>query len=161
MRSQFDSGENERDGLTLVLGFGNPLHGDDGLGAYVVELLLQRKLPPQVEVMDAGTPGFGLASELEGWKRVILVDAVRMGQDAGSWRRFSPGEVRLLAEESFLSLHQPGLANGLALAQALDILPNEIIFYGIEPTETDLFKGVSPAVMNAVVEVVDNIMDEL
>jgi hydrogenase maturation protease len=161
MEGKFDSNIVSRDDKILVMGFGNPLHGDDGLGAYTVELLLQNNLPSNVEVKDVGTPGFGLVSELEGRRRVILVDAVHMGQIAGSWRRFNPEEVRLLAGEHFLSLHQAGLANGLALAQALDILPDEIIIYGIEPTETDLLNGISPAVKQAVAEVVDNILKEL
>ena len=147
--------------MTLILGFGNPLHGDDGLGARAVEMLTQSNLPPTVKVEDAGTPGFGLAADLEGWRRVILVDAVRMGSTPGNWRRFSPAEVRLLAEDGILSLHQPGLANALALAQAMDLLPDEIIFYGIEPMGTNLFDGLSSVGQDAVVEVVDNILSEL
>jgi hydrogenase maturation protease len=161
MVDQFGTNIVEMDDKFLILGFGNPLHGDDGLGAYTVELLLKSNLPPNVEVKDMGTPGFGLVSELESRRRVILVDAVHMGQISGSWRRFKPEEVRLLTEEHFYSLHQPGLANGLALAQALDILPDEIIIYGIEPSETDLLYGISPAVKQAVAEVVENILKEL
>ncbi|MBE0410279.1 MAG: hydrogenase maturation protease [Anaerolineales bacterium] len=161
MVNQIGHGEFECDDMTLVLGFGNPLHGDDGLGTYAIEKLMQNQLPPNVKVKDAGTPGFGLVSELEGWGRVILIDAMRMGQESGTWRRFGPEDVRLLAAEGFLSLHQPGLANGLALAQALDLLPDEIIFYGIEPADTSLLEGINPSVINAVVEVVENIIQEL
>ena len=161
MVGQINSGEHQRDKMTLILGFGNPLCGDDGIGASAAEMLSKSNLPPGVKVQDIGTPGFGLVSELEGWDRVIMVDAVRMGRPPGSWRRFDPGEVRLLAADGVLSLHQSGLANGLALAQALDLLPEEIIFYGIEPTNTDLFAGINPVVRNSLVEVVENILNEL
>jgi len=161
MAGQSDSGKHQKERMTLILGFGNPLHGDDGVGAYAVQMLNARSLPTNVKVRDAGTPGFGLVSEIEGWDRVILIDAIRMGRSPGSWRRFNPDEVRLLAADGFLSLHQPGLANSLALAQALNLLPKEIIFFGIEPIGTDLFDDINPIASNSVEEVVNHILNEL
>lgn len=161
MAGQISCGEHQKAEMTLILGFGNPLQGDDGVGTCAVEMLNKHVLPPEVRVHDAGTPGFSLVSELEGWKRVILIDAVRMGRSPGSWRRFEPGEVRLLAADGMVSLHQPGLANALALAQALDLLPEEIIFYGIEPIGMNLFDELNPDVRDSVAEVIESIINEL
>jgi hydrogenase maturation protease len=124
-------------GETLILGVGNPLYGDDGAGPRLVEMLAERNLPPNVQVQDAGLPGWGLPSWLEGWKTVFLVDAVDMGLEAGSWRRFRPEEVKLWLQDGELSLHQPDLACGLALAQALDLLPEQLVLYGVQPGQTD------------------------
>jgi hydrogenase maturation protease len=84
-----------------------------------------------------------------------------MGQAPGTWRCFSPEEVRLITEDNLLSLHQTDLTNGLALAQALDILPDSLIFYGIEPGSTDYGMDLSPAVNHNLPELVDKILADL
>lgn len=124
-------------GETLILGVGNPLYGDDGVGPRLVEILTERLLPSNVQVQDAGLPGWGLPCWLEGWKTVFLVDAVDMGLEAGSWRRFRPEDVKLWLQDGNLSLHQPDLACGLALAQALDLLPEHLYLYGVQPAQTE------------------------
>jgi hydrogenase maturation protease len=146
---------------TLVLGIGNPVMGDDGIGPRAVELLADRDLPPGVRVEEAGVPGWGLPNWLAGWSRVILIDAVHMGEQPGTWRRFSPEQVRLIASGQAVSLHEPGLANGLELAQALDLLPEEIVIYGVEPAGNLPGQGLSPAVHSAFPGLVDTICAEI
>jgi hydrogenase maturation protease len=144
----------------LILGVGNVLCGDDGLGLRVAEMLAHRSLPPGVRVEAAGLPGWGLGAWLEGWAKVILVDAARLGLKPGEWKRFGPDEVRLLAAERTISLHQAGLADGLRLAQALDLLPREIVFYGVEPACCEPGEALSSSVRRAVSEVVEAIRTE-
>ena len=151
----------DRSRATLVLGLGNPLRQDDGLGVTAVQILSDQDLPGGVWVEEAGTPGWGLPSWLEGWSRVILVDAARMGCSPGTWRRFGTEDVRLIGHQQMLSLHETGLVNGLALAQALDILPDEITFYCIEPETTGEGQVLSPSVVRALPELVENIRKEL
>jgi hydrogenase maturation protease len=147
---------------TLVLGLGNPLWGDDGLGVEAVKLLSGRELPPEVQVESAGMPGFALAAWLENApQRLILVDAAHMGQSPGTWRRFDSGEVRLIARDQIISLHEADLASGLALAQALHVLPEEVSFYAVEPESLLDSMEISPSVKEILPEVVENILDEL
>ncbi len=120
-------------GDLLILGVGNPTMGDDGVGSRVVELLSQVRLPPNVQVKEAGTPGWGLASWLDGWSSVILVDAVDMGAEPGMWRRFCVEDIQMLTTEGAFSLHESDLASGLALADALEMLPEKLVIYGIQP----------------------------
>lgn len=152
-----------RDGpSTLVLGFGNPLRGDDGLGIEAVEMLSGRELPPEVQVESAGTPGFALAAWLEAApERLILVDAAHMGETPGTWRRFDSREVRLIAREQFLSLHEVDLAAGLALADALHFLPEDVSFYAVEPERLEDPLEISSSVKAVLPEMVENILDEL
>lgn len=145
----------------LVLGIGNPLMGDDGVGSQVIELLAERSLPPNVKIEDAGLPGWGLPAWFEGWSNVILVDAVQMGQAPGSWRRFRPEEVRLELETDALSLHQPDLACGLALAQALDLLPENLVLYGVEPAVVNPGEALSPTVRQSLPDLVASILNDL
>ena len=152
---------------TLVLGVGNPLCGDDGVGARIVELLGQpasisgRTLPPGICVQDAGLPGWGLPSWLEGWSRVFLVDAVDMGLEPGAWRRFCQEEVKYNLEDEAFSLHQPDLACGLALAQALKLLPEELVIYGVQPADTTPGAPLSPLVNASLPQLVEKILDDI
>jgi hydrogenase maturation protease len=151
----------QRQGKILVLGVGNPLCGDDGAGNRVAELLINQKLPEGVQVVEAGTPGLELPLWLEGWSSVVLVDAVNMGLTPGSWQRFSPDDIQILNAEGSLSLHQSDLATGLALSDALDMLPEHLIIYGIEPQITDPGEGLSPVVSNNLPGLVNQILDDL
>ncbi len=152
--------------FTLVLGFGNPLWGDDGAGIAAVEMLAEKDLPAQVRVEAAGLPGFGLAAWLQDARlaspqRLILVDAAHMGLAPGSWRRFSPREVKLITRGEILSLHQADLSSGLALAQALGLLPEEVVLYAVEPENLEGGAGLSAAVQKALPEMIEQITLEI
>ena len=153
-----DAGQN---GNTLVLGLGNSLCLDDGLGGRVVDMLARQVLPPGVQIQDGGLPGWGLVTCLEGWSHVILVDAAHMGLESGAWRRLQMEEVMLETNQGGFSLHSPGLADGLALAQALQLLPEEVIIYFVEPESTEQGMGLSSTVQAMLPELVDNILKEL
>ena len=153
-----DAGQN---GDTLVLGLGNSLCRDDGLGGHVVDKLARHALPPGVKIQDGGLPGWGVVTCLEGWSRVILVDIAHMGLEPGAWRRLQMDEVRLETNQGGFSLHSPGLADGLALAQALQVLPQDVLFYFVEPGSTEQGIGLSSAVEAMVPELVENILKEL
>lgn len=142
----------------LVLGIGNPLMGDDGVGIHVIELLAGTELPPNVTVKAAGLPGWGLPSWFDSKTNVILVDAMQMGEPPGTWKRFLPEEIRVEMESGTLSLHQTDLACGLALSQALDLLPENLLIYGIEPDGLEPGAPLSPAVTASLPKLIANIM---
>lgn len=146
---------------TLVIGIGNPLMSDDGLGRKVLEKLAQEDLPQGVELIELGTPGWGLAANFEGYQKVVIIDAVRMGQKPGTWRRFSPQQVRFVTRDTTLSLHGPGLAESLELAQALDLLPEELIIYGVEPANTSFGFEISPELEDTIPTLIKNILEDL
>ena len=146
---------------TLVLGLGNLLRRDDGLGARVIEMLAEKRLPAQVELIDGGSPGWGLATFLQGWLRVILIDAADMGLMPGTWRCFRMEDVRLDVNSGCISLHEPGLAQGLALGQALGTLPQDIVLYCAQPESTEEGIGLTPVVEAVLPELVENILLDL
>jgi hydrogenase maturation protease len=122
---------------TLVLGLGNPLRGDDGLGPAVIRWLQARDLPPGVATVDGGTPGLELVLTLADCRRAVIVDAADLGRAPGEWMRFAPDRVRLKEGEASLSLHAAGLAEALALGTALGALPEEVIIFGVQPMRVD------------------------
>jgi hydrogenase maturation protease len=75
---------------TLVLGLGNILMGDEGIGVYTVRALEEHKLPPNVECLDGGTGGFTLLEPLEDADRIILIDAAADGNPIGTVTRTTP-----------------------------------------------------------------------
>lgn len=149
----------------LIVGLGNPLQGDDGVGCAVAEVLqappFGERVPAYVEVMDLGTPGVGLINFVEGRKRVIIVDAAEMSRAPGDVTRFVPEQIRLESSVRSLSLHAPGIADSLLLAQALKLRLPDIVIFGIQPAFIGWRSGLSPAVQSAVPRVVEAVLEEV
>ncbi|NIO71612.1 MAG: hydrogenase maturation protease, partial [Anaerolineae bacterium] len=145
----------------LIMGLGNPLLGDEGIGVRVVEELKGLELPDGVVVVEGGTTGLGLIGLMEGYQRVIIVDAADMGHPPGRVVRFTPLEVQLKTAEAPLSLHQIGLEEVLALAEALEVAPAELVIIGIQPSQVEVGAGLSPEVEKAIPQIIRIILDEL
>jgi hydrogenase maturation protease len=148
----------------LVLGLGNPLRGDDGVGPAVTDALSGRAdLRSDVRVVDGGTPGLETILYLQDCDRAIIVDAAEMGLAAGAWVRFGQEEVELHGAYSGLrgTLHGAGLAEALHLGEALDLLPDEIVIYGIQPGEVGWSVGLSDVVQDALPDLCSAIIDDL
>jgi hydrogenase maturation protease len=149
-------------GGTLILGVGNPLLGDDGVGVLAVQQLQERGgFPPHVTVVDGGTDGLGLIPLIERYRRVIVVDAVPMGLPAGTIRRFTWNKVRAAGREQVLSLHQTDLTDALVLAEALRCLPQEVIIYGVQPHTMDWDHPLSAPVERALPALIDALINEV
>jgi len=149
------------DPATLVLGLGNPLRGDDGVGARVVEALTRRGLPQGVTAIDGGTGGLDLLRVLERWKRVVIVDAADVGREPGQFVRFTPDQVRLTGASNTFTLHNAGLSEVLALAAALGRDLPEIVVFGVQPAQIGWGEGLSPALETTLSGLTDAILEEL
>lgn len=117
----------------LVLGIGNLLMCDDGVGVRVVQEL-QRSycFPGDVKVVDGGTLGLDLLPMLENVTHLILVDAVETGRKPGTLIRLSGAELPI-ALETKLSPHQMGLKDLLAVAELMGHSPREMVLIGVQP----------------------------
>ncbi|TLN03398.1 hydrogenase maturation protease, partial [bacterium] len=112
---------------TLVLGIGNLIMTDDGVGVRVVQRLAEGyEFPPEVTVMDGGTLGLDLLSHLEGVDRLLIIDAMETGGPPGTIVRMS-GEEIPIAFESKLSPHQMGLKDLLAVSLLRGVTPPEMV----------------------------------
>jgi len=147
--------------LSLVIGLGNPLLGDEGIGVRVAEELKGLPLPDGVSVVEGGTAGLGLIGLMEGYQRVIIVDAADMGHPPGQVIRFIPAEAQFKTAEAPLSLHQIGVGEVLALAQALEVAPDELVIIGVQPKRVEMGAGLSPEVGGSIPQVISIILDEL
>lgn len=105
----------------LVLGVGNYLMGDEGVGVHVAQRLAEEKLPLGVEVLDGGTGGFHLMGIMEQYALIILVDATIDGQPAGSIRLLEPRFASDFPRS--MSTHDVGLRDVIEALQVTNRLP--------------------------------------
>ncbi|MEJ5260079.1 MAG: hydrogenase maturation protease [Anaerohalosphaeraceae bacterium] len=117
---------------TLILGIGNILLGDEGIGVRVIEHLRNLSLPDSVDILDGGTSGADLLDTLCSYERVILIDAINGNYPPGTIVQMTPDEL-LPPNPSALSLHDLDLPQTLAMAKMLGQAPKDIIIIGIQP----------------------------
>lgn len=151
------------EGGTLILGLGNELRGDDGLGPAVVRALTtHRALPPEVKVLDGGLAGVETVLLLKGARRAIIVDAAEQGLAPGSWRRLPLAAVlEHAARNGGGSWHAAGLAEALALGHALEVLPPDLVVYAVQPERADFAPGLSEPLQAAVPLLCEQILTDL
>jgi hydrogenase maturation protease len=141
----------------LVLGLGNVLLGDDGLGAAAVACIERDyRVPAGVHLADGGTLGLSLLGLLAEAQHVILVDAVRTDNAPGSLVRLA-GEDVIDAVRDRLSPHQVGVADLLDAARLIDCYPESVVLLGLVPEAIDLSVTRSDAVdggLDALVEAI-------
>lgn len=144
----------------LVLGLGNVLLGDDGVGSAAVAALLDWfPVPDGVRVLDGGTLGLSLLPYVEEADSVILVDAISADEAPGSLVRLDGDQVAP-AVASRLSPHQIGVSDLLDSARWLDRYPARLVLLGIVPGVLDLAVGLSPEVARSLPALVGKIVDE-
>lgn len=146
---------------TLILGLGNPLRGDDGVGPRLVEALNRNSLPEGVTALDGGTGGLDLLRLVERWERVVIVDAADVGREPGEYVRFTPDQVRLKRSSKTLSLHHAGLSEVLALAEALDLDLPDMVILGVQPEMIGWREGLSPAVAAGLTALTEAVLQEI
>ncbi len=119
----------------VVLGVGNLLRRDEGVGVHAVRALAQGVLGDAAEMVDGGTAVF---EALSGWREIgklVVIDALRAGREPGFVSRVSLREVAD-REAPALSVHEHGLLDALALLEQSGLRVGEVVIYGVEPAET-------------------------
>lgn len=135
----------EAGGKTVVIGLGNPLMGDDGLGLAVLERLRACGVPDDVELVDGGTWGLTLLPVIETATRVLFVDAIAAGGAPGALHVLERNEIpRYLRTK--VSPHQVDLQDVLAVAELRGTLPMETVAIGLQPETVELSCELSDAI---------------
>lgn len=151
----------EKPGRVVVLGVGNILLTDEGVGVRAVEKL-QREfvLPAEVEAIDGGTSGMELIEDLAHASHLIIVDAVRTGRPAASIVRIAGAEVPVLFRTR-MSPHQVGLPEVLAALQLTGETPGSTVVIGVEPVSLEPGIELSAPVAAQLAAVVARVTEEL
>jgi hydrogenase maturation protease len=148
------------DGPLLVLGIGNVLLRDEGVGVQVIrelEALAERgelELPPDTELLDGGTLGLDLLPRISDARALLLVDAIDLRDEPGTMRILRGPDIQG-ALSGHVSPHQVGIGDLIAAARLMGTLPDAVILVGVQPLEIAVGLELSPPVLAALPRAVD------
>lgn len=145
----------------VVLGVGNTLLSDEGIGVRAIEKLQQDYiLPPEVVVIDGGTTGMEMLEDLSKCDHIIIVDAVRGGKAPASIIRLAGEQVPVFFKTK-LSPHQIGLSDVLATLAFIGEQPGGVTIYGVEPVSLETGMALTPQVEARLPELMELVVTEL
>ncbi len=130
---------------TIILGVGNLLLRDEGVGVHVATNLLRFSLPDNIEVVEGGTDGFKLFHIILEADRLIVVDCVKGGGEPASIYRFDIEEYEHFPDIYKTSIHQVSIDEVITLSAAFRTPPRTTIV-GVEPAEINMSMELSPTV---------------
>jgi hydrogenase maturation protease len=135
---------------TVVIGVGNTIRSDDGVGVHAARLLqVDPRLPAGITVLDGGTMGLELVSFTSNASHVLLLDAMNSGSVPGTLARMTGRD--LLATKQGWSVHELALTDLISALFLVATRPQEIVVMGVQPSNTDWGTTLS-AEVNAVLE---------
>ncbi|HYU44954.1 MAG TPA: HyaD/HybD family hydrogenase maturation endopeptidase [Terriglobales bacterium] len=144
----------------VVLGLGNTLHSDDGVGPQAIERLRSdARVPVDVALIEGGTLGLELLSYIWDCSYLLVLDAVDVGQPPGTLVRMSSQEVQTLTSQG--SVHQLGVADLLVALRVLASRTPEVVLLGVQPASTEWGTELSPAVAAVLPALADAAVAEL
>jgi len=145
----------------VVLGLGNLLQRDEGIGIRALERLLENYMFPEtVRLVDGGTLGLDLVSYFEGVDRLLVLDAVLTKGPPGTLLRLSGDEVPAYFGMR-TSPHQLGLSDMLAVTHLRGTEPREVVLIGLQPEKIELSWDLSDSVAEHMNELVEAAIDQL
>jgi hydrogenase maturation protease len=145
-----------------ILGVGNVLCTDDGLGPYAIKALeAEFDFPDEVAVLDVGTPGLDFTPYLANARMVIVLDTVKGDTAPGTLRLLRDGEIVAGPPPSRMSPHEPGLREALMATELAETSPQEILLVCVVPESTEQGTKLTDAVKSAVPTVLETVVAEL
>lgn len=145
----------------VVLGVGNLLLGDEGVGVHAVNALKKESLPRSVEVIDGGTAGLDLMFMLEGAAFAVIIDCLEAGAEPGTIFRVPVEELMASAPGRNISLHETSLPEMLSLAAKMGKLPPAAVVYGVQPEKINFSTELSGPVQKELPRLVKLIKEEV
>ncbi len=145
---------------TLILGLGNILLRDEGLGVRVVEAMEKLDLPAGVELFDGATYGIDLVNVLAQRDRVIVIDAIDADCEPGTMMRLTADELAP-AHDRGVSLHELGLCETLTVAQRMGCAPREVTIIGVAPADLRPGLELSPTIQRVMPRIIEAVRAEL
>jgi hydrogenase maturation protease len=145
-----------------VLGIGNVLMGDDGIGPFVLKMLEARlEFPQRVALEDLGTPGLGITPFFSEYDAIILIDAVSATGNPGDVKLYRKDELIQLRVQPRVSPHDPALVEALLFAELSGKCPSEVLLVGVVPSSCELSCFLSKVARQAVEPAMEAVLEEL
>ena len=145
---------------TVILGVGNVLLSDEGIGVHVANELSTMELPPGVSVVEGGTDGFRLLNIITETDRLIVIDAVKGGAEPGSIYRFNVDDVKNVPSGFRTSVHQVGILEVIDLSGLIGKTPKTTII-GVEPKSLEMSLELTPEIKAKIPRIIELVFEEL
>jgi hydrogenase maturation protease len=144
----------------LILGVGNLLLSDEGVGVHVAQRMMHMELPPEVHVVEGGTDGFGLVNVILEADRMLLIDAVKGGGQPGSIYRFDIDDCPPYPDLFKTSVHQISILEVINLSSLIGSTPQTTII-GVEPLCLEMGMELSPQIEAKIPKIIQMIQEEV
>jgi len=148
------------DNRVVILGVGNVLLSDEGVGVHIVRKMMTMDIPREIEIIEGETFGFGLMDVVSETDRLVILDAVKGGGPPGSIYRFDFEDLATCPQSFRTSAHQVGILEVVQLSELLGCQPRTTII-GIEPKVVGMGLGLSPEVEAKIPLVIQLALDEV
>ncbi|MCP5005993.1 MAG: hydrogenase maturation protease [Planctomycetes bacterium] len=145
---------------TAVIGIGNLLLMDEGVGVHVINELGKHKLPGKVKIFDGGTGGLKLIDLMRDADNVIFIDAVETDRASGVFFTFKPDDVSLMYREKKYSLHDTNLQDVIRMAEVLG-KPPKMKIIGIRPKTIGYGMELSTELRNLMPDIINHVLNEI
>ena len=144
----------------LILGIGNILLRDEGVGVRVIEYLRQQEIPNDVELLDGGTAGADLLEFICGREKVIVIDAMQADYPPATILRLTP-EHLTPADVPELSMHSLDLPQTLVMADLLGCPAKEVVIFAIQPEKVECGMELTPAIQAVIPQAAKLVLEEI
>jgi hydrogenase maturation protease len=145
-------------GRILVVGVGNTVMRDDGLGVYTLERVKEQELPANVDTVEAGTALMDALPDLKPYDKVIFIDAVQSDSEGVHTMRLLDFKGQL---DSSFNAHEMGIEETLRMRLLEDKVLPEIVIMGIKPEKIEFGTELSDNVASKIPELAEAVLDEI
>lgn len=146
--------------MTAVVGLGNLVHADDGVGVHLIQRLIgDPRIPSDVLLMDGGTLGLALLPHISGYDRLLVIDAVDVGESPGTVIRLEGKACESLPGKP--SVHQLGFADMMIALRLLGDETPEVVVLGVQPLSNDWSAELTEPVEKALNQLPDLVIAQL
>lgn len=143
-----------------VLGIGNELMSDEGIGVFAAKELQAMELPAGVEAVEGGTDGFGLINIITDTDYLIVIDSLKGGSEPGTIYKFDINEAPRCPDMFKTSIHQVGILEVLNLSELIGKTPETIVF-GVEPKTIGMGMAISPEIKRKIPRLLELVLAEV
>ena len=145
----------------LVIGIGNILLKDEGVGVRCIEYLRSRDLDNGIKLVDGATLGFDLLEEINGFEKVVIVDAVDMGKEPGHVASFGAEQILSLPLSEKFSLHEIGLIDVIQVGKKIGYDFGNVRIVGIQPKEVSRGDSLSEIIEEKIPVLAERVLKEI
>ena len=145
--------------MLIVLGIGNTLRGDDGIGPHIIDELKKENLPDSIQLFDIGSDAFSIIDHFESKQPVLVIDCAQMGKEPGEIVKFDVKDENLPILDKAISIHGFGFADVYKMAHSLyDNI--QCIIIGVQPKSLEFNTGLSEEVKKKIPSIIKMVMEE-